>query len=405
MPFATGIFKKLAYKKEATFNTAAGAAGAQYLRRVTSDLDLDKAIYQSNEIRTDIQIADLRHGVRSIKGTVKGELSPLTFSDFIASAMRKAWAATAAITGASITIAGAGPTYTLTRAAGSYLSDGVKIGDVVALTAGAFNAANSNLNLGVLNVNSATVITVIPLNGAAMVAEGPIAAATVTIRGKRVWTPTSGHLDESYSIEHWFSDIAQSELFTGCKVDSLAFGLPTSGMATLDAAFNGAGITPGTAQYFTTPTAPTTSGVLAAVNGVLRYGTANVANITGAQINYAGNMEPKAVVGSNTVPAIFPHRVMVTGQLTALFQDATYRDAFLNETQGSFSIWLTTANTALAEFIGFTCSNVKFTGGRKNDGEGALELTLPFQALFNGAGGTGTSTEQTTMVIQDSLVP
>lgn len=401
MTFATGVFKKLAYKKESTWNTAAGASGAQYLRRVTSDLDLAKDIFQSNEIRTDMQTADMRHGIRKPAGTIKGELSPKTYQDFIAAALRKLFAATSDITGASITIAGTGPTFTVTRATGSFITDGVKVGDVVQLTAGSFNAANLNLNLGVL-AETATVLTVMPLNGATMVAEGPIASATVHIPGKRCWTPTSGHTDDSFSIEHWFSDISQSELFTGCKVSTIAFGLPATGMATCDVGLMGGGITTAASQYYTTPTAPTTTGVLAAVNGVLRKDGVTIAYITGAQINYAGNMEAKPVVGSNTLPAIFAHRVSITGQVTGLFTDRTFADAFLNETTMGLTLWLTTNNLAAADFIGFTMPLIKLSDAKKGDGEGALEFTAPFTALFNGSGGSGTTSEQTTLVVQDS---
>jgi hypothetical protein len=96
----------------------------------------------------------MRHGVRSVEGTINGELSPGTWKDFIAAAVRKAFAATTAITSLSITIAGAGPTYTVTRASGSFLTDGVKAGDVVRLTAGSFNAANLNKNLWVLSLET-----------------------------------------------------------------------------------------------------------------------------------------------------------------------------------------------------------------------------------------------------------
>lgn len=401
MAFATGVFKKLAYKKETTFNTLPGGSGGQYLRRVTSDIDLKKDIYQSNEIRTDMQLADVRHGIRKPGGTIKGELSPQTFQDFIAAALRKLFVATSAITSLTLTIAGSGPTYTVTRSAGSFITDGVKVGDVVRITAGAFNAANLNLNLGVL-AETATVLTVMPLNGATMVAEGPIGSGTVSIPGKRCWTPTSAHTDESFIVEHWFSDITQGEVFTGCKVDSLAFGLPASGMATIDVALMGASVVPAQVQYLSAPTAPTTWGVLAAVNGVLRLAGATIAYITGAQINYAGNMELKPVIGSNIVPAIFAHRALVTGQLTGLFTDRTFADAFLNETALTATIWLTTNNQAAADFIGFTMPNLKLTGAAKGDGEGALEFSAPFSALFNGSGGAATTSEQTTLVVQDS---
>jgi hypothetical protein len=46
---------------------------------------------------------------------------------------------------------------------------------------------------------------------------------------------------------------------------------------------------------------------------------------------------------------------------------------------------------------------VKLGGSAKDDGEKGLVQTIPYQALFNGSGGTGTTSEQTTLVIQDSL--
>jgi len=99
MPFATGVAKQLRYKKESTWGAAPGASGAQLLRRVTSDLSLSKETYQSGEIRSDYQIADYRHGVRSVAGTVNGELSPGTYSDFVGSALRRNFAAVSALTG------------------------------------------------------------------------------------------------------------------------------------------------------------------------------------------------------------------------------------------------------------------------------------------------------------------
>ena len=96
MAQASGVFKQLKYKVESSYGTVPAAASAQALRRVTSDLSLNKDVYSSNEIRTDQQVADMRHGVRRVTGTIAGELSPLTYSDFMAAAVRKAWAATSA---------------------------------------------------------------------------------------------------------------------------------------------------------------------------------------------------------------------------------------------------------------------------------------------------------------------
>lgn len=402
MATASGIFKKLAYKAETTYGTAPSAAGAQYLRRVTSSLDLTKDTYQSNEIREDQQMADFRHGVRRVAGNINGEVSPGTYEDFMAALLKKVFVATTAITGAGLTIAGTGP-YTVTRSAGSWLTDGIKVGDVVRLSVGTLHANNINKNLLVVDITSATVMSVIVLNATVMQAEGPITGCTITVIGKKSWIPTTGHTDTSFSIEHWYSDVAQSELFTGCKIAQASIDLPPTGMATIGFDVRGKDITTATAQYYTTPTASTTSGTLAAVNGVLRVAGATVAVVTGMQITINANFTGDPVVGSNTIPNQFPGRVLVSGQLTAYFEDATFRNAFVNETEIEIIAAFTTDNTATSEFMTFVIHRAKAGGAGKDDGEKGIIQTIPFQALLNTAGGAGIKSQQTTLSVQDSL--
>ena len=403
MPAASGVFKQLAYKVEGTYGTAPAASGAQSLRRVTSDINLTKDTYQSNEIRTDQQMQDMRHGVRRVQGTINGELSPGTYADFMAAAVRKAWAATSALTGLSITVAGAGP-YTLTRASGDFLTGGVKRGDIVRLTGGTFNANSLNKNLLVTAVTS-TVLTVRVLNGTTLTAEGPIASATVTVVGKKTWAPTTGHTNLSYSIEHWFSDLVQSEVYTGCQPSSLDIQLPASGLATIGIGITGQGITTASSQYFTSPTAATTTGLMAAVNGLLLVGGTPIAALTGITLNVASNRSGDPVVGSNVVPTLFPGRILVSGQATAYFDTVTLRDAFLNETEFELIVALTADNTAASACMSIALPRVKANGHTLNDGEGGLVATIPFQALLPTTGGSGIANELTTISIQDSAAP
>ncbi len=58
------------------------------------------------------------------------------------------------------------------------------------------------------------------LNGSALVAEGPITSATVAEVGKVSYAPLTGHTDKSFTVEEWYSDIAQSEVTVGNKVST-----------------------------------------------------------------------------------------------------------------------------------------------------------------------------------------
>lgn len=401
MAIASSIAKQLRYKVESAYGTAPGASGAQLLRRVESSLDLSKDTYQSNEIRTDYQIADFRHGMRKVGGSIKGELSPKTYADFIAAALRKDFAAVSALTGLSVTIAGAGP-YTITRGAGDFLTGGLKIGDMIRLSVGTLNAANINKNL-LITALTATVATVIPLNGTALVAEGPIASTTVTVVGKKTYTPQTAHTDKSFSIEHWYGDISQSELFSGCKIGGIDLSLPPSGMATIDLSVIGQDVTTNTSQYFTSPTALTSTGVTAAVNGALLVNGTQLAIVTGLSIKIdTGNQAMDGVVGSNIIPGIAAGAVKVSGQFSAYFQDATLRDYFINETAIGLVAAFSTSNDAAADFIAFSIPNLKVGSAGKNDSAKGIVGTYDFVALLNSAGGTGVSSEQTTLVVQDS---
>ena len=404
MPQASGVFKQVSVKEETTYGVLPTATGAQLLRRVDASFNLTKDVYESSEIRADLQTVDMRHGVRRVAGTLNGELSPGSYAPYLAAIVKRDFAAVTSVTGASITVAGTAPTYTITRAAGSFLTDGIKVGQVVRLSAGTFNAANLNKNLFVTAV-TALALTVLVLNGSALVAEGPIASATVSVPGKTTFIPLTGHTDKSYSIEEWFADIARSETFSGCKFSKASIQLPPTGISTigLDVVGKDHGQTPGSTRYFTSPTAASSSGGFAAVNGVLRVGGQSLASVTGLNFDIEAMFSGDPVVGANTVPTQFAGRVKVSGQFTAYFEDGVLPAAFCSETELGLQVALTASNDANAEFMSFSMSRVKLGGADKNDSDGGVVRTYSFTALLNSAGGAGTANEASTIAIQDSL--
>ena len=405
MAIAKGISKQVAIKKETTYGTLAGASGARLLRRVTSDFNLAKETYQSNEIRTDYQMADFRHGVRSVEGSLSAEFSPGSYSDLFAAALAKAFVAGVAITGAGITIAAAGTQYTLTRGTGSYLTDGFKVGDVVRITlATGLNADSLNKNL-LITALTATVATVSVLNGTTMTAAAGT-TVSISVTGKKTFVPQTGHTSDSFTVEEFYSDIAQSEVFTGCKVNTIGVSIPTSGMSTLDFGFMGKDLAQtGTSQYFTTPTALGTSGVFAGVNGVVVFNGTPVALITDASVNINRNIANATVLGSNSIAEAFDGRCIVDGSISLYFVDAVAKDTFKNETEVSLIFTLTTNNTAASDFVSITIPRAKINSASKADAEQGITMSCDFQALLATTGGSGTASEATTIVVQDSLAP
>lgn len=402
MPISKGTAKVVAYKKEVTWGTLAGAASGKQLRRVTADFNLEKETYESGEIRTDRQTADFRHGVRSAAGSLNGELSPNSYADFMAAVMARDFTVVTALSGLSVTIAASGDLYTVTRATGSFLTDNIKVGQVIRLTGAGLNVANSGKNLLVVAV-TALALTVKTLNGSVMAAEGPIASVGVSVPGKQTYVPKTGHTEDSFTVEQWFSDIAQSEVYTGMKAGSMAVSLPATGLTTVDFSFMGKDLTSkGTTQYFTSPTAQGTNGIFAAVNGAMIVNGQVVGLITSADFTVDRAMENATAVGSNSIAEVFTGRITATGNLSIYFQDAVFRNYFDNETPVSIVMALTTGNEATADFVSFVLPKVKLSSHTLDDGELGLTASVAFQALLNDV--TTAGLIDSTVMVQDSTL-
>ncbi len=399
MATASGINKIVSYKKETTFGTLPSASGAQTIRRVSSSFNLTKETYQSEEIRTDYQLTDFRHGVRAVEGNISGELSAGAYSDFLASSLARNWTAATPSALGSTTIASVTGTYTITRTTGSFLTDGVRVGNGIRLTGFATN--NNNKNLLVIAL-TATVATVVALNGATLTPETVASGGTYTVSGKTTYAPTTGHTDDSYSFESWQSDIGQSEVFVGNKVNTVGIALPATGLTTVDLSFMGQDLKQRSAsQYFTSPTAQGNNGIFAAVNGALIVNGSPVALVTAANININRNMTSEAVVGSNIKPEIYEGRIIVDGDFSTLYQDGTFAGYFDTEAEISLVVALTANSLPNSEFMSFTLPRLKLSTDTKDDGEKGIVSQNSFQALKgNGMNGF----EATTIMIQDSTL-
>jgi hypothetical protein len=359
MAIGQGVLKQSRWKRQAAKGTVAAAAGAQVMRRQTSIFELKKMVFDTMaEINSTQQLVSNRHGPREVTGAIQGFLSPGTYADFMAALMRRDFAVVTTIAAAGITIAGTGPVYTVTRAAGSFLTDGIKVGYVVRLTVGGLNASNINKNLFVTAV-TATVLTVLVVNNTALVAEGPIAGTSVVVPGKVTFTPQTGHTQIYYSYEEWYPDVPSSELFTDVRFGQAQFTLPGSGNATVSFSANGLNVTAAAAAYFTTPTVEGTAEVVSAATALLTVGGVTQAAVTNLQFTVDGNQKvAEPVVGNVQRPDVFVGKVKVSGTFTAYYDTTVLRDAFINETQTSLLAVLANGTGAAADFQAFTINNM-----------------------------------------------
>jgi hypothetical protein len=407
MAYGQGIQKTLAVAKQVAKGTAAAVgSGAQYLRRISFTPSASRATYVNNEIVTHQQSTGVAYGLKTVAGKLSGLLSPGTYKLFIASILRKDFVAgvttgvLATITSAVISLG----IITLTRSAGSFLTDGFKIGDVVRVTGFATTGTANNSRNAIITALTATVMTLRFIDGLAGGAKAAGDNVTIAVQGKKTLAPLTGHTNDYFTLEDWYSDIAQSELFVDMKVSQIDIGSPASGNVTIAVDFLGLARNRSQAQVLSDASAASGTDVTSALNGLIFVNGVATASVTGAQLSIVGNLaQGDAVIGSNSPVDIARGRINVTGQFTALFDTNTIADFYDNQTVISLVLFMAiNASNPISDFVCFNMGAIKLTGDAPDDGEKLIIRTYPFTAQFNSTGGAALAYDQTILSIQDS---
>lgn len=416
MSIAEGVQARVSYKAYAsgaiTDNALAvsssdlGTSGAQVLRRVESTLELKAQSFPSEEIREDQQIVDSRQGSMFVEGSIRGELSPLTYKDLFEASFRGTWAAAVTASPSDFTsIAADNSSSTFILAGGNPVSKGFHVGMVVRYTT-LSDSDNNSKNFVILAFGGSNnrTITVYPAPDT-MTADSSFTMASI---GKSLILPSTQatNVNRKFGIEHYHADLDMYKLFTEVRFGGFNINMPAAGNCTVEHMVRGRWqeeATGGSAPFFASPTAETTTGIFNAVNGLLRVGGTVVGVVTGLTINMNRNPESNPVVGQKFHPEIHIKRAIVTGQITAQLKDGTYFSQFRNETEVDLLAYLTTTVAVDTPANVFYLPRLKFTGAANPlTGEAAQTITLPYEALRYV--GSGAGIPSTTIQIVDTEV-
>jgi hypothetical protein len=202
------------------------------------------------------------------------------------------------------------------------------------------------------------------------------------------------------TIEHWYSDIGVSELFTGCVVNQISLNIPATGFVTFQASLIGQQMVRATSQVYSTPASPSTNTGLTSVGGTVFYNGVAVAYVTGASMQIMASVQADPVLGQNYIPAVFMGTLTVRGSISCFFLNDGLTTDFLNENEVDLSFMLTASPAANAEFVNFYIPRVKLQSDTRNDSDRAITRQFQFSALENV--GTNTYADLTTLMMQDS---
>jgi hypothetical protein len=242
MLFQSGQNFNVNYKLETTFAVAAaGGAGATRLRATGGGLSLARATINPNDMRADMRTSMGRYGSRNVSGSYPTDLAVGGVDALIEAALRGTFAAASAVTAATFTTLApavtTGNSGTFTAAAGSFITQGFRVGQVVRRTGSAL-AANNGRNLRVSGV-TATLLTFttsdgLPITGGAADATGSLDIQKRVIQGNPV-------VRRSFTFEEYGADMDETELFIGGRIATMRM---SGGPDQMGQAVIGGGVTP-----------------------------------------------------------------------------------------------------------------------------------------------------------------
>lgn len=395
MAYQSGRNIVLAFKEETNYGELAGASGATSLRANSGGLTLAKEPIRSSEVRRDGLASRGRHGSRSVTGQYAVDLSLGSFDKLIEAVFRGTFATALTITEATASLASITTTAnTIVASAGSWITAGLRVGDVVRLS-GHSSTGNNDRNLRItgLTASTITVAETLTVNAVADT------AFTITRPRKLI----QGLTARSFTVEEHEADIDGSEVFTGVRIGSLQISLQPNGMCVLTFGMVGQDmqvLSGAEAPYFTTPS-EFTSVAMTAVEAKIRVGDADVMDVTALEINLNLNASGVPVVGSVVTPDVFTNTGTVEGSITALKQDVTRSQQYLNETVLSLHLLFEELESGAADFCAFYLGNLTLASATKGEIGSDNGRTQSF-TLLTGADERGGAFDRTTIKYQTS---
>lgn len=260
----------------------------------------------------------------------------------------------------------------------------VAAGDKITI-AGFTGTTANNQNVTVVSRTAAKIVV---SGGVALVNDAAGEAVTITTRTQVL---KAGVTRRSFSVMRNFSDLDAGalpfHLFTGVEFNKLALKLSVNQIVTaVFSALGQAMAVDGTAPTSSTYVAPTTTSPLDSFTGQLLENGSPIAVLTELTMTLENGLEARFVVGSDETIRPSIGRSNLSAQTTAYFEDATLLNKFINETESSIVVNLP---DLAGNAYRMTLPRIKYNGGQPDtQGQGAITLAMPIQALYDAVTGT-----------------
>jgi hypothetical protein len=196
----------------------------------------------------------------------------------------------------------------------------------------------------------------------------------------------AGVTRQSFTIERDFADIGQYLRYTGVEFDGFDIDVKAEGIVPIVFTVMGKDQVSDTAiiagaTYAAAPTNKPYDGF----SGTIKEGGSVIAVLTEVKATLKNNLAALYVVGSASTLEPSIGKSMLSGTVTAYFQDTMMLNKFVNETESSIEFTLTDGTHSYDILL----PRVKYTGAPPNvSSDKPITLAMPFTALLDSVTGT-----------------
>lgn len=368
----TGSSHGISYEVETAFGTRTGT-NMQLINITGTSLDLNKSTFTSETLREDQQIPGVSHGQKTVSGSIDVEAEHAAHNDLWAASIGGTWAAvtTGAIT--DIEVTGVAGQYATSS---TDLDAKFEVGDVISIVG--FTTVANNL--------TDAVVTAVTNNTITFGAETTVIEAagdSVTLTAAKMQAK-GGTAQPSYTFERRFINTTGGSdayaLIVGGTINGFNMTFDNDGIVSASFDVIAKDLTAGTVSTDATPLAATSNDPMTAVNASLLVGGVSNSVVKSVDLTLTRGMASNPVVGSTTTPFITPGRNTVTGSVTALFEDLTMYNNFINATETSLQVEAGDGTN----YLRFTIPALKFNSGSiPVDSEGVIEISMDFAGYLD----------------------
>jgi len=356
MSFSDSNRVGLLYVEESTWGVLVSSETMKALNFTSESLKGNINTVTSDTIRSDRNVSDITVVGGGAAGDIGFELRYNDIDDLLAGALNADWVTTqvsAAVASARFSAA----TIKCDSSAMHHLRSGMFFRVSNATTAG--NDGDYQVATATFSGERATIICLEASSGTSTAFTGEGFGASTLAQGKHI---RNGTTPKSYTVEKRFQDVSTFHEYAGMRVGSMSLDVASQSIMTGTMAFAGKGQAISTATIASAITPASTNDVMNASGNINRIWEGGQAltnavfqNLT---LELNNNTRDQPQVGSDDLAGIGLGRCEVTGSLTAYFEDNTYVNKFVNNTQSNIRFQVT--DSAGNSYI-FSVPKVRYT--------------------------------------------